>query len=192
MRKVWIVCVMVLVALGTVAVGVSASRRMDSDSASAAPTAPKEHALNTITFNTGAYGVTRRKLGIDKRTLSITAEEDMHIVALTHFIGVNGGSFGDNGHILSTSPDNPWVKWEETRTGMEPTGTKGYFGYCGRDYYAECNGIADIMAWQTFPAGTYILVRKGETLYMHCYACLSSKSAAERGEAHHKVEVYYW
>ena len=192
MRKTWVASVLVLVALGTVIVGVAASQRRDSDAAPAAPATLREHALKCITFNTGAYGVARRKIGIDKRTISITADEDMHIVALTHFIGVNGGSFGDNGHMFSTSPDNPWVKWEKARTGMEPTGTKGYFGYCGRDYYAECSGICDIMAYQTFPAGTYILVRKGETLYMHCYACLSSKSASERGEAHHKVEVYYW
>ncbi len=192
MRKVLFASMLTCVALGTVVVAVAASQRKDSDAAPASPAAPREHSLKCVTFNTGGYGVARRKLGIDKRSISITADEDMHIVALTHFIGVNGGSFGDNGHIFSTSPDNPWVKWEDAGTAMEPTGTKGYFGYCGRDYYAECAGIYDIMAYQTFPAGTYIFVRKGETLYMHCYACLSSKSAAERGVAHHKVEVYYW
>lgn len=62
----------------------------------------------------------------DKRSESITADEDMHIVAIEHFIGVSKGGLSDNGHILSKSPDNPWVKWEEScPTGMEPTGGEG-------------------------------------------------------------------
>jgi hypothetical protein len=149
---------------------------------------PGERALKTITLNTCAYEVGPGKK--DKRSISITAEEDMHIVALEHFTGVGKGSLSDNGHILSICPENPWVKWEKAGTGMEPTGTKGYFGYCGRDYYSECNGIHDVMAYESFPSSTYILVRRGETLYLHCYA---DNFAPDRpGGFHHMVRVLYW
>jgi len=114
----------------------------------------------------------------------------MHIVALEHFVGVAKGSLSDNGHILSTSSDNPWVKWEKAGTGMEPTGTKAYFGYCGRDYYSEVAGVNDVMAYESFPAGTHVLVRGGETLYMHCYA--HNFSAENVGGFHHMVRVLYW
>ncbi|MGB9717128.1 MAG: hypothetical protein ACP5PQ_00490 [Thermoproteota archaeon] len=51
----------------------------------------------------------------------------MLIVAIGHFIGVSAGGFPtDNGHILSKSPENPWVKWSGKGTGMEPTGEKCY------------------------------------------------------------------
>lgn len=150
--------------------------------------AGQDRTLKSITFNTHAYGVEPAK--IDKRSVNITAEEDMHIVALEHFIGVGKGSLSDNGHILSTKPDNPWVKWEQAGTGMEPTGETGYFGYCGRDYYSEVAGIGDIMAYESFPAGTHVLVRKGETLYVHCYA--HNFSPQNTGYFHHMVRVLYW
>jgi len=150
--------------------------------------APPEHGLKAITLNTQAYLVGPAKT--DKRSMTVTAEEDMHIVALEHFTGVGKGSWSDNGHILSTSPDNPWVKWEKAGTGMEPTGARGYFGYCGRDYYSECKGINDVMAYESLPAGTYVPVRRGETLYMHCYA--ANFSAERPGGFHHMVRVLYW
>ena len=53
---------------------------------------------------------------------------------------------------------------------MEPTGTTGYFGYCGRDYYSEVGGITDFTTYEAFPSGTHILVPKGATLYLHTYA----------------------
>ena len=59
----------------------------------------------------------------------------MHLVAIEHFIGVNGGAFSDNGHVLSKSSVDPWVEWEGTK--MEPTGAKGYFGYCGQQSQVE-------------------------------------------------------
>jgi hypothetical protein len=149
---------------------------------------PGERALKSITFNTQAYAVGPAK--IDKRSISIVAEEDMHVVSLEHFIGVGKGSLSDNGHILSTKPENPWVAWEQAGTGMEPTGTAGYFGYCGRDYYSEVAGIGDIMAYESFPAGTHVLVRRGETLYMHCYA--HNFSPEHQGYFHHMVRVLYW
>jgi len=149
---------------------------------------PGEHALKAVTLNTQAYLVGPAKA--DKRSMTITAEEDMHIVALEHFTGVGKGSWSDNGHILSTAPDNPWVKWEKAGTGMEPTGAKGYFGYCGRDYYSECKGINDVMAYESFPSGTHVLVRRGETLYMHCYA--ANFSPQQPGGFHHMVRVLYW
>lgn len=150
--------------------------------------ARRERALKSITFNTHAYAVEPAK--IDKRSISIVAEEDMHVVGLEHFIGVGKGSLSDNGHILSIKPENPWVEWEEAGTGMEPTGTTGYFGYCGRDYYSEVAGIGDIMAYESFPAGTHVLVRRGETLYVHCYA--HNFSPEHQGYFHHMVRVLYW
>jgi hypothetical protein len=82
------------------------------------------------------------------------------------------------------------VKWEAAGSGMEPTGVKGYFGYCGRDYYSEVDGIDDIMAYESFPAGTHLPVRKGQTLYVHCYA--HNFSAERIGYFHHMVRVMYW
>jgi len=149
---------------------------------------PGERALKVITLNTGAYRVEPAK--VDKRSIPLAAEEDMHIVALEHFTGVGKGQFSDNGHMLSTSPENAWVKWEAAGTGMEPTGTKGYFGYCGRDYYSECKGINDVMAYESFPAGTHVLVRRGETLHMHCYAANFSRE--HPAFFHHAVRVLYW
>jgi hypothetical protein len=152
----------------------------------AGPGSDAGHALKTITLNTGAYAVAGR----DTRSESIVAKDDMHIVALSHFNGVQTGSYpSDNGHVLSTSPDNPWVKWADAATGMEPTGTEGYFGYCGRDYYSECAGIQDIMWQESMPAGTYVLVQKGQTLYMHTYT--GNGTGGER-MYHHLVRVYYW
>jgi hypothetical protein len=150
--------------------------------------ATPERALRSVTFNTHAYGV--EPAAIDKRSAEIVAQQDMHIVALEHFIGVGKGSLSDNGHILSTKPGNPWVEWEQAGTGMEPTGTTGYFGYCGRDYYSEVAGIGDIMAYESLPAGTHVLVRQGETLYMHCYA--HNFSPEHKGYFHHMVRVLYW
>jgi hypothetical protein len=151
----------------------------------ATPLATGEHSLSVVTINTGAYPVE----GTDRRSQSMVARRDMHIVAISHFIGVQSGiTPSDNGHLLSTRPDNPWVKWAHDQTGMEPTGEEGYFGYCGRDYYSECAGIQDVCWLETMPAGCHILVRKGEQLYMHCYA------SHGRGRAmfHHAVRLYYW
>ena len=145
----------------------------------------EEHELKVVTINTGAYAVE----GTDRRSEKLIAPEDMHIVAISHFIGVQAGiTPSDNGHLLSTKPENPWVRWQEAGTGMEPTGTTGYFGYAGRDYYAECSGIGDVCWLESFPAGCHILVRKGETLYMHCYAA----HGHGRAMFHHAVRIYYW
>ena len=142
--------------------------------------------LKTITINTSGYSVPVKK--VDKRSVYITADEDMHIVAIEHFIGVGKGQFSDNGHMLSKSSDNPWVKWEKPfGAGMEPTGTKGYLGYCGRDYYSEVSGSSDVIMYESFPSG-YFLVKKGEKLYMHCYA----NPFVTDGVFHHKVCLIYW
>ena len=148
-----------------------------------------ERELKVVTLNTSAYEVSAKTS--DKRSESITADEDMHIVALEHFIGVSGrGYYSDNGHILSKNPDNPWVKWAAPHpSGMEPTGAKGYFGYCGRDYYSEVSGISDILFYESFPSGHYFLVRKGEKLYMHCYAGNFTEKTVG---FHHAVRVIYW
>jgi len=146
----------------------------------------KEHALKTITLNTGAYPVE----GTDRRSESIVAPEDMHIVSISHFTGVQTGGFPtDNGHVLSLLEENPWEKWKDAATGMEPTGTQGYFGYCGRDYYSECTGISDIMWQEQMPAGCHVLVPEGATLYMHTY----TGNGSGRGLMfHHLARVYYW
>jgi hypothetical protein len=144
--------------------------------------------LKSITLNTGAYGVAKGQ--IDRRSVSISAQEDMHIVAIEHFVGVGLGTHSDNGHMLSLSSENAWTKWESGGTGMEPTGASGYFGYCGRDYYGEIGGIQDVMAYESLPAGTHILVPRGQTLYMHCYA--HNFTTEPTGYFHHAVRVLYW
>jgi hypothetical protein len=150
-----------------------------------------EHALKVVTMNTGPYAIEPSgRTGPDRRSVQLMAVEDMHIVGLSHFTGVQAGTCpSDNGHVLSLKPENPWEKWAEAMTGMEPTGTTGYFGYCGRDYYTEVGGIGDIMWQELMPAGCHILVRKGETLYMHCYAY---NPAGDARAFHHMVKVYYW
>jgi hypothetical protein len=168
-------------------VAVALGRTGDAPSVAEQVTAPSR-TLKTITLNTGAYPVAKGQA--EKRSVSIAADEDMHIVALEHFTGVGMGTRSDNGHILSTSPENPWVKWESDGTGMEPTGTRGYFGYCGRDYYSEVAGIQDVMAYESLPAGTHITVRRGEKLYMHCYA--ANFNTDPTGFFHHAVRVLYW
>ena len=55
---------------------------------------------------------------------------------------------------------------------------------------ASIDGIDDIMAYETFPAGTHVRVRKGETLYVHCYA--HNFSPERTGYFHHMVRVLYW
>jgi hypothetical protein len=149
---------------------------------------PAPHELKSITLNTGAYGVAKGQ--IDRRSVSILAKEDMHIVAIEHFVGVGLGTHSDNGHLLSLSSENAWKKWESAGTGMEPTGTEGYFGYCGRDYYGEIGGIQDVMAYESLPGGTYLFVPRGETLYMHCYA--HNFTTEPTGYFHHAVRVLYW
>jgi hypothetical protein len=149
---------------------------------------PAQRALKSLTLNTGAYGVAKGQ--IDRRAVSITAKDDMHIVAIEHFVGVGMGTHSDNGHMLSLSTENPWTKWESAGTGMEPTGTEGYFGYCGRDYYGAIGGIQDVMAYEMFPGGTHILVPRGETLHMHCYA--NNFTTEPTGYFHHAVRVLYW
>ena len=144
--------------------------------------------LKSITLNTGAYLV--QTGAIDRRSESIVADETMHIVAIEHFTGVQGGGWSDNGHILSLRPENPWEKWANAGTGMEPTGAKGYFGYCGRDYYTEVGGIPDVTVYEAFPAGTHVLVPQGATLFMHMYAHNFSQ---DRPNAfHHAVRLLYW
>ncbi|MFH1923480.1 MAG: hypothetical protein ABIP48_26770 [Planctomycetota bacterium] len=178
-----------LAVLLTLAIALLAIGALATQNRAPAPRGPSVgRALKSVTFNTHAYGVAPGT--IDKRSIQITAEEEMHIVALEHFIGVGKGALSDNGHILSTKPENPWVQWEQAGTGMEPTGTAGYFGYCGRDYYSEVGGIGDIMAYETFPAGTFVPVRDGETLYVHCYA--HSFSPESEAFFHHMVRVLYW
>lgn len=144
-------------------------------------------ALQVVTLNTGAYTVAPK--AVDLRSESILADEDMHIVAIEHFIGVAGGAWSDNGHLLSLEAANPWEKWAGAGTGMEPTGTRGYFGYCGRDYYSEVGGIPDVTVYEALPAGTHILVPKGQRLYMHMYA--HNFNDAPRA-FHHAVRVLYW
>lgn len=62
--------------------------------------------LKAVTINTLAYEVPAGKT--DRRSESITTDEDMRVVAIEHFIGISsGGWLSDNGHILSKSPDNP-------------------------------------------------------------------------------------
>jgi hypothetical protein len=147
----------------------------------------RERALEAITINTGAYSV--EPGGIDRRSVSLVAPKDMHIAAIEHFNGVQKGGWSDNGHMLSLRPENPWTRWQSAGTGMEPTGETGYFGYCGRDYYSEVSGISDIMAYETFPAGTHVFVPKGATLHLHTYAnnFLTAPQAF-----HHAVRLLYW
>jgi len=152
-----------------------------------AEAAPAGHALKSITINTQAYPVDAK--GIDRRSGSITAPEDMHIVGIEHFIGVQGAAWSDNGHILSLSPDNPWTKWADAGTGMEPTAAQGYFGYSGRDYYTEVGGIGDVVQYEMFPAGTHFLVPAGRELYLHCYA---NNFLDGTRMFHHAVRLLYW
>jgi hypothetical protein len=148
---------------------------------------PTERALKSITMNTAAYVVGPG--GIDRRSVSLIAPEEMRIAAIEHFNGVQKGAWSDNGHILSLRPENPWVQWQAAGTGMEPTGTTGYFGYCGRDYYSEVGGINDVMTYEAFPAGTYFLVPKGATIYLHTYA----NNFLDKPQAfHHAVRLLYW
>ena len=120
---------------------------------------------------------------------TITADEDMHIVGIEHFTGVQGGAWSDNGHILSLRSDNPWTRWEKAGTGMEPTGQKGYFGYCGRDYYCEVGGIGDVTQYEMFPGRTYFFVPAGQKVYLHCYA---NNFNATPKAFHHTVRLLYW
>ncbi len=153
----------------------------------AADTSPPSRALKSITINTQAYAVPGKR--VDRRSLSITADEDMHIVGVEHFTGVQGGAWSDNGHMLSLLPKNPWEQWAEAGTGMEPTGQKGYFGYSGRDYYREVGGIGDVTQYEMFPDGTHVLVPAGKKLYLHCYANNFSEPPKM---FHHTVRLLYW
>jgi hypothetical protein len=148
--------------------------------------APK--ALKVITMNTQAYPVGGK--AIDKRSISITADEDMHIVGVEHFCGVQKGIWSDNGHVLSLKAENPWVKWEKDGTGMEPTGERGYFGYCGRDYYTEVGGIGDVEQFEMFPAGTHFFVPAGAKIYLHCYA--ANFGSEQTAMFHHAVRLLHW
>ena len=146
-----------------------------------------EHALRSVTINTGAYTVAPKT--IDRRTAALLATEEMHIVAIEHFNGVQRGAWSDNGHMLSLSPENPWVKWADAGTGMEPTGAAGYFGYCGRDYYTEVGGIPDVTAYEAFPAGTHVHIHRGATVHLHTYA----HNFGDAPQAfHHTVRLLYW
>jgi len=175
--------VSIFLVLGAVVVAAGALSQRSSRPAE--PAGWEGRALKSVTLNTGKYMVSK---GVnDRRSVKITAEEDIHIVALEHFVGVSRGAFSDNGHILSTKPENVWLM-ERGAPGMEPNGTTGYFGYCGRDYYSECAGIGDVTAYERFPAGTHVLIRKGETLYMHCCGA----PGPQNGQFHNMVRVLYW
>lgn len=146
-----------------------------------------QHALKAITINTNAYPVAPGT--VDRRSVKLVAPEDMHIVAIEHFNGVQKGGWSDNGHLLSLNPDNPWVKWQDAGTGMEPTGATGYFGYCGRDYYTEVSGINDVVMYEVLPATAHFLIPKGATLHLHTYA----HNFLETPQAfHHAVRLLYW
>ena len=144
--------------------------------------------LQSVTINTQAYAV--KPGGVDRRSADITAERDMHIVGIEHFTGVQGGAWSDNGHILSLSDANPWTKFADAGTGMEPTGAKGYFGYSGRDYYTEVGGIGDVVQYEMLPAGTHFFVPRGKKLHLHMYACNFSGDQAKM--FHHAVRLLYW
>jgi len=184
-RRVWLVGL--LAVGGMIVLGRVYSARDTTVDQGATGAAPPSRPLAAVTLNTGAYSVGPG--AIDRRTQSIAAERTMHIVAIEHFTGVQGGAWSDNGHILSLDPANPWEKWKDAGTGMEPTGAEGYFGYCGRDYYSEVGGIPDVTTYEAFPSGTHILVPAGARLYMHMYAhnFLEKESAF-----HHAVRVLYW
>lgn len=144
-------------------------------------------ALKSVTINTQAYTVAGK--GVDLRSVGIAARQDMHIVGIEHFTGVQGGAWSDNGHMLSLREENPWSKWGKASTGMEPSAQEGYFGYCGRDYYSEVGGIDDVMAYEMFPAGTHVFVPAGKKIYMHCYA----NNFLDQPKAfHHTVRLLYW
>jgi hypothetical protein len=142
--------------------------------------------LRSVTINSLIEILPR---GTERWSEELDQGETMHIVALEHFIGVGKGGWSDNGHMLSKNPVNPWIEWKEKPTGMEPTGTEGYFGYCGRDYYTEVGGITDVNTYEAFPVGHHFLVGEGEKLYMHCYG----SNFNERPVAfHHAVRVLFW
>ena len=73
------------VALTAAAVLVAMGMAEKTDPASTQQPAPAERSLETVTLNTAAYAVGPAK--IDKRSVRITADDDMHIVALEHFTG---------------------------------------------------------------------------------------------------------
>lgn len=147
----------------------------------------KDRALRAVTINTQAYSVGPG--GIDRRTVPLVAREDMHVVGLEHFNGVQRGGWSDNGHLLSLSSESPWEKWEADGTGMEPTGATGYFGYCGRDYYAEVSGIDDVLMYEMLPGGTHVFVPAGATIYLHTYA---NNFLGTPQAFHHAVRLLYW
>ena len=73
------------VALTAVVVLVAVGMASKTGPASTGQPAPAERALKSVTLNTAAYAVGPAK--IDKRSVRITADDDMHIVALEHFTG---------------------------------------------------------------------------------------------------------
>jgi len=167
-------------AIGVTALWAASPGGTASESSAARP-------LKSITINTEAYIVKGRT--VDRRSSHVKADEDMHIVGIEHFTGVQGGAWSDNGHVLSLRSENPWTRWEKAGTGMEPTGQKGYFGYCGRDYYCEVGGIGDVTQYEMFPAGTYFFVPAGQKVYLHCYA---NNFNATPKAFHHTVRLLYW
>jgi len=172
-------------ALGILAVVAAALWAAPRDVAAEAASAG--HALKSVTINTQAYPVEAK--AVDRRSASITADQDMHIVGIEYFTGVQGAAWSDNGHILALSPDNPWTKWADAGTGMEPTAARGFFGYCGRDYYTEVGGIGDVVQYEMFPAGTHFLVPAGQALHLHCYA---NNFLDGTRMFHHAVRLLYW
>ncbi|MBN1442531.1 MAG: hypothetical protein JXA90_07470 [Planctomycetes bacterium] len=146
-----------------------------------------ERPLKSITINTMAYAVEPGQ--VDRRSVELRAPEDLHVVAVEHFNGVQKGGWSDNGHLLSLDPANPWEKWKDAGTGMEPTGAAGYFGYCGRDYYTEVGGIDDVIIYEAFPCGTHFFVPRGAALYLHTYA---NNFLSTTQHFHHAVRLLYW
>jgi hypothetical protein len=45
------------------------------------------------------------------------------------------------------------------------------------------------VALASFPGGTHVLIRQGETLYLHCWGWNDSRL---NGYVHHMVRVLYW
>lgn len=176
-----------VVAVGAVGLTFGVMAMMGAGPQGSASSGGESKALKSITINTNAYSVDAH--AVDRRSTHVTADEDMHIVGIEHFNGVQGGAWSDNGHILSLCEDNPWTKWAKAGTGMEASGAKGYFGYCGRDYYSEVSGIGDVVQYEMLPAGTHVFVPAGRKLFMHTYA---NNFLDAPKMFHHTVRLLYW
>jgi len=111
---------------------------------------------------------------------SVQAQEDMHVVAFSHY---STGVVGAQRHALSLTAGFPWAE----------------NGACVAERAAGCIGWHESQAGENFrdttvheqlPAGTYWLVPAGATLYLHA-------EDWDRGAPWdrwwlHRVMVYYW